>query len=187
MLICKKITFLISLIFLSANWATAQLCSSILQWSDKDKLTKSNFVIKTNAVESMSSFAQFSIDYKVGGFNFLTKNFNQKVRNSMITEASWIDTTVDVNQSLLYQQTLFDICEIYTRKFRQALRSHRKKLIYGMQVVEELNTEIVTDFTKRRIKYDTETKFGSDKILQKEWEMQIQKELKDLAAFAYDK
>ena len=45
----------------------------------------------------------------------------------------------------------------------------------------------MTDFAKRRIGYDKETKFGTDGIKQKEWETQVQKELTELKDFAYEK
>jgi hypothetical protein len=127
------------------------------------------------------------MDYQLNGFDFLTKNFNKKVRNRFIRTASWIDTTTNAQQSLLYQQTLFDICEIYTRQFRKALRENRKKIAKGTKIAEELNNQFVADFARRRIDYDRETKFGSDELKQKEWESKINKELAELSDYAYDK
>jgi hypothetical protein len=97
-----------------------------------------------------------------------------------------IDTTADVNQSLIYQQTLFDICEIYTRQFRKSLRENRKRTANGTEFTKELNYKIMTDFSKRHVAYDRETKFGTDLQKQKEWEAQIQKELFELKDFAYE-
>ena len=56
-----------------------------------------------------------------------------------------------------------------------------------MEIAKELNNKIMTDFSKRRVDYDRETKFGTDIQKQKEWETQIQKELLELNDFAYDK
>ncbi len=44
----------------------------------------------------------------------------------------------------------------------------------------------MTDFSKRRIDYDLETKFGTDVLKQKQWEIQIQKELSELNDFAFE-
>lgn len=101
--------------------------------------------------------------------------------------ASWIDTTANFKQSLIYQQTLFDICEIYTRQFRKALRDNRKKIIKGTKIAEELNIQYMTGFAKRRIAFDRETKSGIDETERKVWENQIQKELTALNDFAYEK
>lgn len=181
-----KSTILISLFCLLTSFTFGQDDQDNLQWSASHKITLDDFSIKTKSNETTSSFAQFSVDYQVSGFDFMTKNFNKKVRNYIIKTASWIDTTSNINQSLLYQQTLFDICEIYTRQFRKALRENRKKIANGTEIAKELNNKIMTDFSKRRIDYDRETKFGTDLTTQKEWELQIQKELLELNDFAYD-
>lgn len=153
-------------------------------WSSSKKLTVDDFGIKTKNGETNPSFAQFSVDYQVNGFDFMTKNFNKKVRNYLIKSASWIDTTTDVSVSLRYQQTLFDICEIYTRQFRKSLKENRKKIASGLQIVEEMNQKAMTDFSNRRVTYDRETNFGTIQDKQNEWEFQIQKELDNLKDYA---
>lgn len=157
-----------------------------LLWSADKKLTAKDFLIKTKQLETTPSFAQFSLDYQLNGFEFLTKNFNQKVRNTFIQSASWIDTTTDISLSLKYQQTLFDLCEIYARQFRKALEENKRKIIKGTAVAQQLNDQYLEEFAKRRISYDLATKFGTDMNLQKEWEIQIQQELTELAKYSYD-
>ena len=186
MTLIHRLTLLISIICLLTNYALGQSDQDNLQWSATHKLTLDDFSIKTKSNETTSSFAQFSVDYQISGFDFLTKNFNKKVHNYIIKTASWIDTTTNINQSLLYQQTLFDICEIYTRQFRKELRENRKKIANGTEIARELNNKVMTDFSKRRIEYDRETKYGTDLTKQKEWENQIQKELLELKDFTYD-
>ena len=153
-------------------------------WSSTKKLTIDDFGIKTQNGVTNQSFAQFTLDYQVNGLDFMTINFNKKVHNYMIKSASWIDTTIDVSVSLRYQQTLFDICEIYTRQFRKSLKDNRIKIIYGLQIVEEINQKVITDFSNRRLIYNSETNFGTIQEKQNEWELQIHKELADLKEFA---
>ena len=157
---------------------------NLVFWSSTKKLTIDDFGIKTRDQETNPSFAQFSVDYQVGGFDFMTKNFNKKVRNYLIKSASTIDTTVDVSISLRYQQTLFDICEIYTRQFRKALKENRKKIASGTQFIDGLNQKAMTDFANRRVLYDKETKYGTIIEKQRDWEEMIQKELTDLSEFS---
>jgi len=156
---------------------------NLIFWSSDNKLTVDDFGIKTKNSETSLSFAQFSVDYQVSGFDFMRKNFNNKVRNCLIKSASWIDTTTNVSNSLRYQQTLFDICEIYTRKFRKELKENRKKIASGTEFVDKLNREIMTEFSKRRILYDRETDFGINEEKQREWELQIKKELDEMKEF----
>lgn len=104
----------------------------------------------------------------------------------MVPEASSIDPEADVEHCLRYQQTLFDLSEIYARRFRKALKENRRKIIFGVSIAQELNTQIMTEFLKRRIFYDDETNSGSDPESQQEWELQIQEELEELHEFAFE-
>ena len=176
--------FLMGLLLVTSK-SFSQTTLNKLLWSPTHKLTVDDFSIKTKQLETTISFAQFSIDYE--SFGFFTKNFNNKVRNWLIKSASWIDTTIDVNLSLRYQQSLFDISEIYVRQLRCALKKNRKKLLSGNKIVDELNTIYMAAFAQRRIDYDRETKFGSDESKQMQWEKQIQNELLQWNNYAYDK
>jgi hypothetical protein len=157
---------------------------NLVFWSSTRKLTIDDFLIKTKNGETNPSSAQFSVDYQVSGFDFMTKNFNKKVRNYFIKSASWIDTTSNISNSLRYEQTLFDMCEIYTRQFRKALKENRKKIASGTQFVDELNQKVMTDFSNRRVVYDRESNFGQISEKQTDWELQIQSELNELKEFA---
>lgn len=183
----KQIVFAFLVIIINSTVALGQTGNgNLVFWSATKKLTVEDFGIKVRN-ENSPSFAQFSVDYQVTGFDFLTKNFNKKVRNYVIVSASWIDTTSNVLESLRYQQTLFDLCEIYTRQFRKELKENRKKIASGTQFVEELNQKIMTEFTNRRVVYDIETNYGLLTDKQLNWENQIQKQLEELKDYAFDK
>jgi len=183
----KKISLTPLIFILTVAFSWGQSNSDYILWSSTRKLSVDDFTIKTKQLETTPSFAQFTLDYQVNGFDFLTKDFNKRVHNYFIKGASWIDTTTNVQQSIIYQQTLFDICEIYTRQFRKALKENRKKISKGTAIAEELNKQFMSAFAKRRVNYDRETKLSIDDTKQKEWENQIQKELTELANYAYDK
>ncbi len=116
----------------------------------------------------------------------MKKNLNKKVHNYFIRSASWIDTTYDTNSSIRYQQTLFDICEIYTRQFRKALKENKRKIKAGNDFVNDLNAKAMSDFAGRRLQYDHETMGGADVEKQKEWEKRIQDELSALKDYAVE-
>lgn len=177
-------TFVILLLPLGYSYGQMATNDNLVFWSSTRKLTVDDFGIKTKDMETVSSFAQFSVDYQVTGFDFMTKNFNKKVRNYLIKSASTIDTTIDISVSLRYQQSLFDICEIYTRHFRKALQENRKKIASGTKFIDGLNQTVMTDFANRRVVYDKETNFGTIQDKQNDWEQMIQKELTDLDAFS---
>jgi hypothetical protein len=106
------------------------------------------------------------------------------VHNCIIRSASWIDTTYDVKTSLRYQQTLFDLAEIYARHFRKDLKENRKKLAKGTEFVKELSTKAMTDFAKRQVDFVSDAQFGTNPVMQEQWEGIIEMELDALEEFA---
>lgn len=160
----------------------------LLYWSAKEKITLDDFGIKTNDASMGLSSVGFSLEYNVHGLSFTTKNFNKKVRHCMVRSASQIDTSDDVDRYIQFQQTLFDITEIYVRQFRKALRENRKKLLFKTDVAEELKDQIIgIDLEYRKAAYTNETNSAKDELKQKEWEKTIQKELNELSDYAYEK
>jgi len=164
-------------------YSQPKVSDDYIAWSATRKLTANDFIIKTKDLQSNTSFAQFYMDYQVGGFSFMANNFNKKVGNYFIKSGSWMDTTYNVSKSIRCQQTLFDIAEIYARQFRKELKANKRKILGGTNFIKEINDKIVSDMAKRRIDYDTETKFGSDAAKQAEWENEIWIELKGLKEF----
>lgn len=158
---------------------------NIVLWNSDKKLTVDDFGIRITKEDDQMSYGQFSIDSNIKGFDFLTKNFNKKVRNYFIKSASWINTKKNVETSLKYQQTVFDLSEIYARKFRKELKNNRKKILKGFQILDELNQKAVTDFSNRRLQYNNETNYGTIKNKQIEWEKQIQNELEANKEYSY--
>ena len=179
--LCLFVFLAVSLTLLAQNE------DNYIYWSANRKLTVSDFAIKTSDGKAGASSAQYYFSYQVNGLDFMTKNFNQKVQNCILRSASWIDTTYDVGVSLRYQQTLFDLAEIYARYFRKDLKDNRKKLLKGTDFVKDLSTKSMTDFSKRQIEYISDTQFGFNLVMQEAWEHRIQTELDQLKEFAAEK
>ena len=155
-----------------------------LYWSATRKLNVEDFLIKTGELKDHSSMAQYMMEFQVHGFDFMTRNFNKKVKNYMIKSASWIDTTHNLANSLRYQQALFDLHEVYTRRFRKLLKENRGKIASGVEIAQKLNDQATTDLANRRIELETDTRSGTDMEKLAQWEIQILVELKELKAFA---
>jgi len=178
----------VSLLLVSgACFAQKEDESDFVFWSADKKLSLDDFGIQTKNMESGPTSAQFIVDYKLSGLNFFSKNFNKKVRNYMLRSVSQIDTTGNVAVYLLYQQTLFDMSEVYTRRFRQALRENKKKLIKGTSIADEINEELMKELAQRSTQYTQETNAANDPARQKQWAETIAKELGELSDFAYEK
>src|SRR5947208_1921080 len=147
----KWICILLLLIVESPGFSQNKTDSNYLAWSSKRRLTVTDFEIRIAGEKTSPSFAQFYIDYRTGPVDFMKKNFNDKVHTYFIRSASWIDTTISMNISLRYQQTLFDLSEVYARQFRKQLKANKKKSLYNDTYGKTLDAEIMTSFSKRRI------------------------------------
>jgi hypothetical protein len=75
----KTIILIIVLLSLNNLFGQTPKDDNLIFWSSTRKLTINDFLIKTKNGETNLSFAQFSVDCKVSGFDFMTKNFNKKV------------------------------------------------------------------------------------------------------------
>jgi hypothetical protein len=177
--------FLCVLLMMASSHAFSQekKTEHFFPWTADKKLTADDFLIRKGSSTS-SSFAQFSIGYSATGFDFLSKNLNKRIFNHFFPSASWIDTTANIELVLTYQQTLFDMSEVYARQFRKLLKENKKRIIKGLGFLNDLNDQIVSAFAKRRLEYDEDTKYATDAVKQKVWEAQIQKELDELGEFA---
>jgi hypothetical protein len=152
-------------------------------WSRNRPLQKEDFQIKVGNISSSYSFAQYSFDYSIRKHE-VPRDYKKKIRNYFIKSASWLDTTYDVATSLKYQQTLFDLAEVYVRQFRKSIYENRKKIAWGKVKIDDLNSQALTAFSNRRVQYDTATNFGTITDKQKEWEILIAKELNSLEEFS---
>lgn len=174
----------ITILLLSVN---CQQEAYELVWSETNRLTVMDFGMDYNGNTSMPCYAQFSMNYSVSGFDFLAKNLNQKVKNVMYTNASWIDkTNADVDRMIWYQQLLFDLAEVHARRFRKVLFINRKEIAKGIQIAENLNVQIVEEMTKERAKFEKESENGLQVEVMQNWEKKIELELQELTQFRFE-
>lgn len=164
-----------------------EIDTNYIYWSKDRKLKQEDFLIKT-ANNGASSSAMFGSEYNLTGiFSMqIPKNYKEKIRHYFVRNASWIDTTANISDNLTYQQTQFDLCEIYFRKFRKEVNENKKKIFWGKLAIRDINNKILADYRKRVVIYDQETKSGNLPDKQQEWELIILKELEELSEFGID-
>lgn len=156
-------------------------------WSSTDRLTESDFQLDIESSDSNPCFAQFSMNYSVTGLDFMTKNFNKKVENIMYMNASWLNKNATDKQNFIrFQQILFDLSEVYARKFRKQLLVNRKKITQGIQIVEEINSQITKELTEERAQFQNESNGGRKIEVYDQWEKKIESELNALMEFRHE-
>jgi hypothetical protein len=155
-------------------------------WSEL-RLTADDFQMNITVPESQPCFAQFSITYSVHGFDFFTNNFNKKVRNTMMLNASWINKdSPRLNELLQYQQILFDMSEVYSRIFRQELLRNKKQIVKGLAIVKEIDQRVMSHMSEERARFEKETEGGSKPDAVRLWEEDIHARLLTLDLFRYE-
>ena len=182
----KYITVLFLLISVSVFGQRLQQGQKL--WSASNPLEIANFKMKINDTENEALYSQFSMSYQVSGFSFLSKNFNQKILNIFLGEASWINETVLENQQaqLAFQQLQFDLSEVYTRKFRKQALIEKKKVLKGFDHLQVISNKLMSEFSQERALLIKETGSGRNTQKLSEWKERIQGKLNALNEFRYE-
>lgn len=183
-----KVAFLLVFVFgIQLNLFGQATNSFEKLWSPSSKLNINDFKLDVEAPSNVPCFAQFSINYSVSGFDFLSRNFNQKVRNVMHMNASWINAETGETERLLqFQQILFNLSELYARKFRKELLINRKQISKGTQIIEEIHNEITKRLTTEWAKFQNESNSGQLIEVMNDWEKRVDLELLELDIFSYE-
>lgn len=188
LLVLRRFIFLV---FFSLGCAVAALAQQTtedyLPWSATHRLTVKDFRLglkQQTALRGSTGIYGLEVDGNI--YDLLGKRSNQIVRNRMLCTASWIDTTDQANiaQSLLYQQTLFDISEIYARQLRQKVRASAKRMfLIGKPDIKDLMTEVMKASERRQVEYTEDTIYATLPEEQAAWEQKIRAELQALDAY----
>ena len=101
----------------------------------------------------------------------------------MDKKSSWVDRKRATDALLYYNQVIFDIYELYTRKLRQAL------LTSGLDAgnATEIFNQLVADYNRllqlRLQQYRAQSKLGRKMEVTRDWFRQIRAEIRELAAY----
>ncbi|MCB2406616.1 hypothetical protein [Hymenobacter lucidus] len=167
---------------------TAASDSDYLDWSATRRITAADFQLKLRPNSNLrGSNAMYHFGMEGHMFELLGKTGHNSIRNQLLRSASWLDTTnrADVSQQIRFQQTLFDIQEIYIRRMRQQVRANATKiLLFGKPDVNELMTAQMKECQQRQVSCTEETNYAALPEKQVSWEQQILVELQELQAFA---
>lgn len=157
------------------------------RWSSEQKLTIDDFKIKISNDNNDDVYSQFMISHAIGGFDFMKSNLNQKIENIFLGNASWIDTTkiIEIQKQIDFQQMQFDLAEIHARKFRKRALENKKKIAKGFDIINQINNEIMAEFSENRLQLVKETETGQNDEKIVKWKEKIATELKELYEFRY--
>lgn len=173
----KKLLALFFFIFALSFIQSQMLKEDELLWSHSRKLTAEDFQIKkVDAFTPVKS--TFIISWELNGFGVFNKNFNKNITNKFIKSASIVDeNSANVIDYVDYQQTTFDLAEIYARKMREDLFLNKSKLWKGFDFASEILKIRLNEYYKVQALMDSQTNSGTDKAKLEYWKEAIAAEL----------
>ena len=181
----KNLVYLFFLVFTTSLFQSQVLKTDELLWDGSRKLSAEDFHIKTDDIEKPIR-SSFIISWELMGFSVFNKNFNQNVKNKLIKSASLINPDLpNVEQLIAYQQTNFDLAEIYARKMRRDLLINKSKLWKGLENANENLNEHLTEFYRVQLLMDRQTNSGSEMEKLQYWNDLIKEELLKTQEFDY--
>jgi len=154
-------------------------------WDQSRKLSAEDFYIKTD--DTLYPIrSTVIISWELMGFSVFNKNFNQNVTNKIINSASLVNPNLpNVDQLIDYQQTTFNLAEIYARKMRKDLFLNKSKLWKGLNFASEILNDHLNEFHRVQLLMDRQTSSGSDTNKLKYWQDLIQTELDKTRQYDY--
>lgn len=180
----KKYLFLISL-FLIVH-ATAQ---NKIYWNDDYKLKIEDYeATPPNTGYIQTVYGSYYIGLELHNYElWFKKNLNNNVYCYFQKDASYFDAGDSATTTLLlrYQQLIFDIYELDTRKLRQKFYTDKKRLRAqsGPNIMLE---EALADNAKTISKIEKETRNGTLVREIEKWEAWVKSELDKLSDFCQD-
>jgi hypothetical protein len=99
------------------------------------------------------------------------------IRNRFYKDKSWGLPDFRNSKILEHEQAHFDLCELYTRKFRELAY---KRMVPGAnykKVVSDAYDQVYAEYETQQQKYDAETEHGNNKEAQRRWQEFIDREL----------
>lgn len=154
-------------------------------WNQNQKLSPEDFQIKTqDTVNPIKS--TLIISWELKGFSVLNKNFNQNVVNKIARSASVVNESMpNVTQLIDYQQTNFDLAEIYARKMRKDLFLNKSKLWKGFDYASEILKQHLNEFYRVQLLMEKQSNSGNDEEKLNYWKLLIKTELLKTQQYDY--
>jgi hypothetical protein len=179
-----SLSIIISVLFASCAILAPQKEQTInpkdmVSWSDTTKLTWNDFQGQPIKEASFASelFVQYNAFFQKPTM-FLPARTT--VECYVDKRVSWALKGKATVQLLLYNQTLFDLYELYARKLRKKFSESNFGIADPAGVFQSIYQANSNELSQMISQYRTDTIMGANNKLTKEWSAMLAKELKDL-------
>jgi len=154
----------------------------IVRWTDTTKLSWNDFQGKPAKESKAASELVIQLPEKFQEEQFL-KSASATVECYMDKKASWIKKAQAKPLLLLYNQTLFNIYELYARMLRKDFSEIDLNGENPAGAVDSIYKARTEELSKITVRYKRESTTGTKSKKVKEWSDKIDAELKELEEF----
>jgi hypothetical protein len=151
----------------------------IVRWTDTTKLSWNDFQGKPPKDAKANSEIVIQLPAKFHEAKFLT-SASTTVECYVDKKASWVRKSQAKTQLLLYNQTLFNLYEVYARKLRKNFVETDFSIENPAGVFDSIYQAHTAELSKVAARYRRESGTGTKNKKIKEWSEKISAELKEL-------
>jgi hypothetical protein len=166
------------LILVVGSVSLRSICQDSTVWNAGAKLTWADFKGKVDSGSTFVAVTVSGIQYKL---RFDSRGLSDSVFAVFYKAESWVKVPTD--RELVHEQGHFDITEVFARRLRKRLEEFVPKRGSLGHQLELLYDEVESSREAEQQLYDLQTGHGSNAVRQAEWEVRIEKELKELEGF----
>ena len=149
-------------------------------WNENTSLKWEDFQAKPN-IKKVAALSYCGIQF-YSCEESTRRNPVYRIRAYFMPSKSWSWSNYRYSYVLKHEQLHFDIAELYTRKIRKYFSENLVKMENA--VIEYQS--IFNEYTDYQELYDEETHHGTKDHKQKDWELSIQSQMKELEMFKED-
>lgn len=158
------------------------LSAQTIEWEKIGQLEWKNYKGKPNKMSSFQALTATGISFSI---NYEGEQVRISILNTFDPNNSWSKDKKS-DYLLAHEQLHFDISELFARKLRKELLetdfdARGKKL---MNEIAELYQQKMKELDRFQKNYDKETDHSLIETAQKEWELKVKQEIKQLEQFA---
>jgi hypothetical protein len=149
-------------------------------WSKKAKLKWTDFQGTPDTASRLAAFSKCKVAQNYGseGNTILTYS----VKCLFLRDQSWAKPGADLTKKLLkHEQKQFDLAEVCARKLSKEYHDYTTTHIQSDSTTRDMGLilrKALNDYKNNNDLYERETKQGTDKDKQKQWNKQIKHDLK---------
>jgi hypothetical protein len=155
-------------------------------WSPERRLKWDDFNGRPDQMSEAAAMTVYLLSYDG---QCVDDVFERRVFSAFLTDQSWVRTSVllarpEINRTALaHEQTHFDLSEVSARRMRRALAALDKPCSMDDAALQAVVDPFIREDFARQRRYDTESIHGSNGGWQRDWEMRVERDLRELSAF----